>query len=118
MFGAQARRVRLNTAVYNPLSLTSPFRLGQIALTLRADIVFLPGTTLRPPEGTKNKIIRLGAYWAISFGWKRGPFVNKAAGCAVLFRAAKSKTSDVVSIKTPTDMLIGRGVNAAKEQNL
>ena len=101
-------RVPLKVSIYNPLSLAPPFRLQHIANTLNSDILFVPGTTLRLPKGANHTIVRLGSYWALSFGWQRSPYTNKAAGCAIVFRSSKFAWKDTVTIRTPSAEVLGR----------
>ena len=34
---------------------------------------------------------QLEDFWAVHFGWSPGPFTNKSAGCAIIFKSAKFK---------------------------
>ena len=102
--------MRLRTCVYNPLSCAAPWRLLQIATTLKADILFLPGTTLRAQAGTDHTWARVGRdFWAVHFGLDRAPYGNKSAGCCMVLRSAKFSHKDVAKVFAPDKAMQGRG---------
>ena len=70
---------RLWIACCNCLSLSSPFQ------ELRTDITILTGTGRRSWDGMDHFVEPQAQGFAVHFGWQKGKWTNKSAGCAILF---------------------------------
>ena len=82
--GAMGSRWRF--VLLNPLSLCGMPRLQHVADECRAHVVLCPGTRLRARDNREYHTEKLrGGYWALHFGWKRGPCTNSSAGCTMIF---------------------------------
>jgi hypothetical protein len=100
----------LKIVVYNPLSAKAPWRLLQIAVTLAADVVLVPGTTCRTIDSQPHTWARLNDdYWVTHFGWAPGGLTNKSAGCAIIISCKLFSTRDVARVFLPPTALLGRG---------
>ena len=48
-------------------------------------------------------------YWAIAFGWHRGPYTNASAGCAIILKYRLFAPQHVVQVGYPPAEVAGRG---------
>ena len=64
----------------------------------RAQVVLCPGTRLRARNNREYHTGKLRrGYWALHFGWRRGPFTNASAGCTMIF-SRRIKRHDLAAI--------------------
>ena len=86
----QQRWVRAGDSFCTILSLVGMHRLQHVADESQAHCGALPGCTFETLERIESTTG--GGYWALRFGWKRGPCTNSSAGCPVIFsRRVKRK---------------------------
>ena len=101
-------RLRLWAACYNCLSLVAPYRTQEIAKELRTDFTILTGTRLRAWGGRDHIIERLDKGFAIHFGWAKGKWTNKHAGCTIIF-GPKYSTDQIIKVEAAPAPIRGRG---------
>eukprot|EP00959_Pyramimonas_sp_CCMP1952_P385087 8070662-Pyramimonas_sp.AAC.1 len=77
----------LQTVLYNPLSLSDTWRAHEVSTRLSfADLILLPGTQQRRRAGDPPTRMKLEKHTMVQFGWQRGKYTNKSAGCAIMLR--------------------------------
>ena len=100
---------RWRFVLFDPLSLCGMPRLQHVADECRAHVVLCPGTRLRARDNREYYTEKLrGGYWALHFGWKRGPCTNSSAGCTMIF-SRRIKRHDLCRIASAPANIAGRG---------
>ena len=98
----------MRCALYNALSGLAAGRLQQIVSTLNADVCFLTGLRIPARKGQPYEVRRVGRFDVFLFGWCRGPYTNKSAGCAIAI-GRRVRAKHVVRVTAPPESLRGRG---------
>ena len=100
---------RWRFVLYNPLSLCGVPRLQHVADECLAHVVLCPGTRLRAQDNREYHTEKLrGGYWALHFGWRRGPLTNASAGCTMIF-SRRIKRHDLYRILPAPAAIAERG---------
>ena len=99
--------VDMRCLIYNVCSAVRVGRMQMIAQEANCDLCLLTGTRWRSPRDQSYHLVKLHKHWAISFGWKPGPFTNSSAGCAIIL-GKRFKPWHVAEVRAPPAGLQGR----------
>jgi len=75
----------------------------------KGDISFLTGLRWRAPFDREYSVLQFRNFFAVVFGYRRGPFTTKATGCALVFRKAVFSQKKVRAVSCPPAGVAGRG---------
>ena len=83
-------------------------KLQHVTVECGAYVVLCPGTRLRSRNNREYHTEQLReGYWALHFGWKRGPCTNSSAGCTKIF-SRRTRRKDLCCIVPAPAIIVGR----------